>query len=77
MQLSNHLIVYLGNVHAPYSDSKIKSKEKVMLKVLEVKCSHGRLKGFDRLLQHMAESDNPIVKEHLTFQTFDKWITNA
>ena len=49
-----------------------------MLKAIEAKGSHGKAKAFERLIQHMAESDNPLVKDkHTTAQTLAKWINEC
>ncbi len=61
-------------LHALTTD-QVQSKEKIMLKAIETKGSHGRAKAIERLIQHMAESDNPLVKDkHTTAQTLTRWI---
>ncbi len=61
----------------PYLDCEVESEEKVTLKALEASI-HGRAKGVEGLLHHIAESDNPLVKnKQNTTQTFTKWINEC
>ena len=76
--LSNPLKLYLANVLTPCLDNEFQSEDKIMLKAIEAKGSHGKAKAFERLIQHMAESDNPLVKDkHTTAQTLAKWINEC
>ncbi len=66
------------NVLTTFLDCEVESENKVMLKVLEAKGIHGKAKGIERRIQHMAESDNPLVKDkHTTSHTLTKWISDA
>ena len=63
------------NVFTTFLDCEVESENKVMLKVLEAKGIHGRAKGIERLIQHMAETDNPFVDDtQATALSSTKWI---
>ena len=77
LQCNNALRLYLADVLTSCLDSVVES-EKILLKAIETKGSHGRLKGIEGLIRHMAESDYPLYKDkQTTTQTMTRWINEC
>ena len=62
LQLTPQLKIWLANLLTPLIDSEADPDDKIMLNALQKKCSHGRSDGIEQIIQRIAVSDHPIVK---------------
>ena len=75
--ISDALKLYLSEVFIQLLDTDDDNPDKILLLCLEPR-SHGRGNAFDRLVNYLSESENPlIVGKQTTKQSVSTWINDC
>lgn len=78
LQLTPQLKMWLANLLTPLIDSEADPDDKIMLNALQRKGSHGRSDGIEQIIQRIAVSDHPTVKNKTTTgTTLTRWINEC
>ena len=78
LQLTPQLKMWLANLLTALIDSEADPDDKIMLNALQKKGSRGRSDGIEQIIQRIAVSDHPTVKNKTTTgTTLTRWINEC